>query len=993
MGKEMMALSLLRARRSRPGGLRPLSPSSFSSSSFSSSSSSSSSTPSSSSKEGDEEPPSPYFPVVVVGAGPTGTTLAALLARFGVRSLLLEKSPVAGRAHPAAHFINARTMETFRRLPVVAAAELGCEEEEAAGKEEEEEAATKGNGKTKTKAISSLADAVAAACPPRDQWRRFVYCGSAVNGPLLASVDHFDEEEDREGERERKRKRKEKVRGGGGGASEEEEGAGGGGAGGSAALSPVRVAHLPQHRLLPLLLGAVRLASRGGGEGGGREPEGEGQLVDARFGCEVVGVRPLCPPPFPSSAPGASPRLPLPPTLAVDFVDSATGKLRTAEAAFVVAADGARSPTREAAVAAEAAAASADGASPSTPSPASASRLLALSGTGPLQHLLSIHFVCPSAGRALLLSSSGGGGNAKRDEKSTTGPAMLYFVFNAGVAGAVVAHNLEKGEFVLQAPYFPPLQSSSDFGRERIERLCRSALFGGTGGGARGAAGDDLEVEGVRPWTMRARVAGAYHSRIPSHRSRIPSGSAPPSPNFFLAGDAAHEFPPAGGLGMNTGIADASALAWRLAAAVKGGGGGGGGGGGEGPLLLPSYSSERAPAARAAAALSLANWRSALAVPRSLGLDDRAAEAASRAAAAAAAAAGLLLPFPGSRGAAAAALEGVLSAGRAVFGGGGGGGAFAALDDLRAARARGALARTKGGLRLLFPAYDLGVGCSSAEGAAVLDEDGGDADAETDDGGGGDGERSQAEAAPSWLPPDTPDPPPDAPYHPSTVPGSRMPHAWLRPAASVPGATPPWLEPPAAPAAAPPPPPLPLPSSGRLRLSTLDLPPAREPSCVLIVRGRDPSSPSPWSRAFLELLARGGSEGRQPRLPLRLAVVSPGDAAAREASEALRALDPGLAEQVAFLVEDEETREWRDGAVLVRPDGIVGWRARTEKTEREAEAKRAKTRSKAATTATGRGRETDAFSSSLLRALRRVYGFAGEPGDAPLPPWEKERKS
>ena len=34
----------------------------------------------------------------------------------------------------------------------------------------------------------------------------------------------------------------------------------------------------------------------------------------------------------------------------------------------------------------------------------------------------------------------------------------------------------------------------------------------------------------------------------------------------FLAGDAAHQFPPAGGFGMNTGIQDAHNLAWKLAA-------------------------------------------------------------------------------------------------------------------------------------------------------------------------------------------------------------------------------------------------------------------------------------------------------------------------------------------------------------------------------------------------------------------------------------------
>lgn len=62
----------------------------------------------------------------------------------------------------------------------------------------------------------------------------------------------------------------------------------------------------------------------------------------------------------------------------------------------------------------------------------------------------------------------------------------------------------------------------------------------------------------------------------------------------FLAGDAAHVFPPTGGQGMNTGIQDAYNLGWKLAAVVGGG-----------PAsLLDSYQIERGVAANAALALS-----------------------------------------------------------------------------------------------------------------------------------------------------------------------------------------------------------------------------------------------------------------------------------------------------------------------------------------------------------------------------------------------------
>ena len=54
----------------------------------------------------------------------------------------------------------------------------------------------------------------------------------------------------------------------------------------------------------------------------------------------------------------------------------------------------------------------------------------------------------------------------------------------------------------------------------------------------------------------------------------------------FLAGDAAHQYIPTGGYGMNTGIGDAVDLGWKLAARLKGF---------AGPGLLDSYARERRP--------------------------------------------------------------------------------------------------------------------------------------------------------------------------------------------------------------------------------------------------------------------------------------------------------------------------------------------------------------------------------------------------------------
>jgi 2-polyprenyl-6-methoxyphenol hydroxylase-like FAD-dependent oxidoreductase len=62
----------------------------------------------------------------------------------------------------------------------------------------------------------------------------------------------------------------------------------------------------------------------------------------------------------------------------------------------------------------------------------------------------------------------------------------------------------------------------------------------------------------------------------------------------FLAGDAAHVHPPAGGQGLNTGVQDAYNLGWKLAHVMRGGP----------ESLLDTYESERLPVAAAVLGLS-----------------------------------------------------------------------------------------------------------------------------------------------------------------------------------------------------------------------------------------------------------------------------------------------------------------------------------------------------------------------------------------------------
>jgi hypothetical protein len=67
---------------------------------------------------------------------------------------------------------------------------------------------------------------------------------------------------------------------------------------------------------------------------------------------------------------------------------------------------------------------------------------------------------------------------------------------------------------------------------------------------------------------------------------------------IFLAGDAAHEMPPTGGFGLNTGVQDVHNLAWKLAAVLWGR---------ASASLLDTYHDERQPVAHAITEQSLIN--------------------------------------------------------------------------------------------------------------------------------------------------------------------------------------------------------------------------------------------------------------------------------------------------------------------------------------------------------------------------------------------------
>jgi putative polyketide hydroxylase len=151
-------------------------------------------------------------------------------------------------------------------------------------------------------------------------------------------------------------------------------------------------------------------------------------------------------------------------------------------------------------------------------------------------------------------------------------PAPLYFIENERIRGSILTVNgRERWAFLISAMAAFGL-TASDITPERAIELIRLAV---------GVPDLAIEISAIGPWTASAHVAEQYRWG-----------------RTFLAGDAAHEMPPTGGFGMNTGLQDVQNLAWKLASVLKGA---------AGPDLLDTYHDERQPVARAITEQSLLN--------------------------------------------------------------------------------------------------------------------------------------------------------------------------------------------------------------------------------------------------------------------------------------------------------------------------------------------------------------------------------------------------
>jgi len=171
-------------------------------------------------------------------------------------------------------------------------------------------------------------------------------------------------------------------------------------------------------------------------------------------------------------------------------------------------------------------------------------------------------------------------------------PGVLHFLIDPEPGGAFVSHGMTR-EWVYMHDWDPETEPIEAFDEARCRALVTSAMT------PEFAAGTEFEIAATAMWHMSAQVAERYR------QGRI-----------FIVGDAAHRFPPTGGLGLNSGVADAHNLVWKLAAVEAG----------WAPVsVLDTYEDERRPVARFNCDQSLINALGLAEVPAAFGADPVAA--------------------------------------------------------------------------------------------------------------------------------------------------------------------------------------------------------------------------------------------------------------------------------------------------------------------------------------------------------------------------------
>jgi len=150
-------------------------------------------------------------------------------------------------------------------------------------------------------------------------------------------------------------------------------------------------------------------------------------------------------------------------------------------------------------------------------------------------------------------------------------PGILYWTMAPDAVGTFIAYDPAR-TWSFSPRAIPATFVRSDYSDDHCRTLITRAI---------GMDDVRLEIIHVVPWMMAAQVARTYRKD-----------------NCFLIGDAAHRFPPTGGLGLNTGLQDAHNLAWKIAMVERGL---------ANDSLLETYEQERQPIAQINTQQSLNN--------------------------------------------------------------------------------------------------------------------------------------------------------------------------------------------------------------------------------------------------------------------------------------------------------------------------------------------------------------------------------------------------